>query len=366
MDSNKDEAERCMEFADRFIREKKYNDAEKFVRKAQKLYPTKKVEDILTKLAMLSKPNQKTEAEPDIKKRQSISREGNQGVPAGTDFTKEQIDSVKRIRKCKDYYEILGVNKEAADSDIKKAYKKLALQLHPDKNKAPGAAEAFKAIGNAVAILTDVEKRKQYDLYGSEEERMQSAHSRQAHAHYDYTRGYEADITAEELFNMFFGGGIPQQSFYMRRAGGRWMRQPDGQTQHAHSQQTNGYTAFLQMLPVLLLIVLTMMSSFFISDPVYSLHSNAKYSVQRTTQGMKVQYYVKENFHSEYQGSLRRLEVSVEEEYVNNLKHACYREKNYKDSMLWKARTFGDQDLYQRARNIETPSCKRLVDLQSA
>lgn len=49
-----------------------------------------------------------------------------------------------RIKRCKDYYEILGVNKDAPDSDLKKAYKKLALQLHPDKNKVPGASEAFK------------------------------------------------------------------------------------------------------------------------------------------------------------------------------------------------------------------------------
>ena len=56
-----------------------------------------------------------------------------------------------------------------------------------------------------------------------------------------------------------------------------------------------------------------------------------KYSVLRTTQGLKVPYYVKENFHTEYQGSLRRLEISVEEEYLNNLRHACFREKSYSE-----------------------------------
>lgn len=57
-----------------------------------------------------------------------------------------------RIKSCKDYYQILGVEKTASEEDLKKAYRKLALKFHPDKNHAPGATEAFK--GKFVVLCT--------------------------------------------------------------------------------------------------------------------------------------------------------------------------------------------------------------------
>lgn len=68
----------------------------------------------------------------------------------------------------KDYYKILGVDKNASKEEIKKAYKRLAKQYHPDLNKESGSTDKFKEINEAASVLGDDEKRKQYDAYGSD------------------------------------------------------------------------------------------------------------------------------------------------------------------------------------------------------
>ncbi len=91
----------------------------------------------------------------------------------------------------------------------------MALQFHPDKNKAPGATEAFKIIGKAFSILNDSSKRRQYDQLGpdsfdtstsNEVRRHDSTRSRHHHRGYN-TQYYwnDDDFSADELFNLFFG-----------------------------------------------------------------------------------------------------------------------------------------------------------------
>jgi molecular chaperone DnaJ len=122
----------------------------------------------------------------------------------------------KQMANKRDYYEVLGVPKNAGKGDIKNAYRKLALQYHPDRNKSQGAEERFKEISEAYAVLSDDDKRKRYDTYGhvgTEE----------------VFRGSEANF--EEIFkDMGFGGfrDIFEQFFGSRGGVGRGSSDPFG------------------------------------------------------------------------------------------------------------------------------------------
>src|ERR671934_965108 len=97
----------------------------------------------------------------------------------------------------RDYYEVLGVTRSASEEEIKKAYRRLALQYHPDRNKEPDAVERFKEVTEAYQVLSDSEKRSLYDRYGHQ------AFERGAGATVDFSNFVGLNI--EDLFESFFG-----------------------------------------------------------------------------------------------------------------------------------------------------------------
>ena len=101
---------------------------------------------------------------------------------------------LQKIAQRKDYYKILGVAKEASDDELKKAYRRCALQCHPDKHKANGLAKEeaealFKDISEAYSVLSDPKKRRRYDS-GADLSDM----------------GGMGEADMDQIFQMFFGG----------------------------------------------------------------------------------------------------------------------------------------------------------------
>jgi curved DNA-binding protein len=100
-----------------------------------------------------------------------------------------------------DYYKILGVDKKASTEEIKKAYRKLALKYHPDRNPNNKAAEEkFKKISEAYAVLSDAEKRQQYDNFGSDT-------FRQRYTQEDIFRGFDLNEILRDIGFGNLGGG---------------------------------------------------------------------------------------------------------------------------------------------------------------
>lgn len=126
----------------------------------------------------------------------------------------------------------------------------LALKLHPDKNSAPGAEDAFKAVGKAFTILSDPDKRAHYDRYGDSGPQAATQQRR-----------YQTDdVSPEEIFNMFFGGGFNPHRGRRAHAAGRHSQHGQGNHQQQQQQPRGPLAQLAQFLPLLMILLLSVLS----------------------------------------------------------------------------------------------------------
>ncbi|KAL6064915.1 Chaperone protein dnaJ, variant 2 [Balamuthia mandrillaris] len=316
MECNRDEADRCLELAKRFEREGNLPRALKFAQKSLSLFHSEETSTFICKIELRisssSSSSSSSAASSTTATAPKQDRARNKGKQEGEkvssqqqqqsepSYTPEQKAAVDLILKNKrDFYAVLGIKADADEAEIKKAYRKLALKMHPDKNSAPHAEEAFKVLSTAYATLSDSKTRRHYDLHGCSDTPFSSSASNRTRrrrgprdpfsSSFSFGDGAYAtfdDMTAEEIFNMFFGNDVQRQrqhqstdnvfrqtnfyydsnshrayAFPSRRTGQRMGRGPPEADSFFSS------FAFFQMLPLLFLIIISIFSASWFSDP---------------------------------------------------------------------------------------------------
>jgi molecular chaperone DnaJ len=123
-----------------------------------------------------------------------------------------------------DYYELLGISRGAGDDEIKKAYRKMAMKFHPDRNQGDKEAEeTFKQVSEAYEVLGDSKKKAQYDQYGHE-----GLKSSFGPGGFDFSRDFTHMGDIEDILGNLFGGGGGFGDFFGGGGGGRRRGRPDG------------------------------------------------------------------------------------------------------------------------------------------
>ncbi|KAH9881703.1 hypothetical protein IAQ61_000430 [Plenodomus lingam] len=324
---------------------------------------------------------------------------------AGRAYTTEQKAAVIRIKRCAPtaYYEILGlesVKATCSDSDIKKAYRKLSLLTHPDKNGYEGADEAFKLISKAFQVLSDPEKKKKFDQFGGDPDaRFNPASAGGGGSPFGNGFGgrqggpmFQEEMTPEELFRQFFGGGFGGGPFggfetgpgfvfnlgggpgvrVHQFGGGRPRRRP-ATAHHPDSEGQSASSAFANLLPLLFLFILPLLSSLFSGSPTTATGPSLAFetprppqTLQRVSSRLGIHYFVNPSDVQEFSTKKwRKLDDTAETQYLQTLNARCRNEqyaqrKAMEDAQGW----FGvDAVAMDAARKMELRNCQKLQKL---
>ncbi|KAK9798950.1 hypothetical protein WJX73_007854 [Symbiochloris irregularis] len=376
--ANAGEAERCLDIARAALQAGDSAKAVRFAEKALKLHPHDEARKVLR--AARTRAGQANGAPPAGPSSSTFQRSASSGAhssarpPSGTfsrnasssdagpsesqaedTSTPEERELVRAILSKKDnLYAVLNIERNATDDEIKKAYRKLALKLHPDKNKARGADEAFKVVSKAFSCLSDSDKRSRYDRYGDETPGLARTRS-----------GTPQGFDAEEIFNAFFGfapGGFnrgPMMRAHGPFGGGPFGAFPHQQQGGGGQQQGNPLLGLITVLPLIAILLTSFL--FNSADPVWALDRNGGYVYELSTGKLNVPFFVKSvtEYDRQYPAaSLNRirLEREVEGAFHERLQRRCYLEQMEKQRMSrWGGTT--------RAQALKMPACQEYNEI---
>ncbi|XP_026191776.1 dnaJ homolog subfamily B member 14 [Cyclospora cayetanensis] len=390
MEGNKDEAAKCVALAKKAMLAGDFSKAQRLLDKAQRMFPSPEIESLAAACAHkqhgasnstngssetgaqassgsrqrraspgVSRPSNTSASAPHLTRSRSAasgSCAAAAGAAAAPAHTPEQARLCEAVLQESCYYRVLGVSNDASEEVIKKAYRRLALLLHPDKNKAPKAEDAFKKVSKVSGTLLDPKERRVYDMGGP-----QAVEGRAEPYMYRGDTSHPDVMTAEDLFRVLFGQSL--------RDHGRGHHGRGSRTQQYH--QENGLHTFIQFLPMLLLFVLMFLFNFVPQEgqspaAYYSFRQTREFPVPRITQLHSVRYYVGDGFMNEIlpqPDKVRELERKVE---VRHYQVVCSSENDRLNRDLTTAHYhMASNESIKRLLDRPRPGCKKLELLQA-
>ncbi|XP_057838210.1 chaperone protein dnaJ 49 [Cryptomeria japonica] len=353
MESNKDEAFRCIHISKRAYEEGDRTRAQRFLCKAKRLYPDLKVDSPL--FVLIEDAGEKTTGNDQGSdslcreiskedKESNVSSKNNENYDCrqrNSSGTIEFSEVVHHIRKSKDYYEILGLERDCSQTEIRKAFRKLSLKVHPDKNKFPGAEEAFKAVSAAFNCLSNPEQRGKYDNQNIDE-----VHDFSYEQYTGRYKSYEfCNETSETFANFFFKMNQQNAGFQGPRFFRTHKTRGDATADSVDRTRILHFVGLVQLLAIVMLVLVNLMPN---THPSFSMNKDASYQYECLTSNHGVSFFVKRpDFQQKYPpGSYVRKNIddSVERNYKEFLAHNCRVEVGLR---MW-------------GRTEETPSCDAL------
>jgi len=300
--------------------------------------------------------------------------------------TDDEVQMIRHILRAKDYYSTLGVSKSADEKELKKAYRKKALKCHPDRNKAPGAEEAFKKLSKAYDVLRDPRKKQIYDQYGEDSPQMSRA-----------GRGAQfQQMTPDDIIRMFFGGDFGGGGFGANRGGFHFhtggfpqqrRRRDDGPQQDLGMMGT-----IMQLLPLLLVFMTMVLPSLMsmgnnqhqgfgqkgqMEGAYFSLDKRHPFTLERRTEKFDTVYYVQQQRRGSWgyqRNKSPRMEREVEGAYLRKLLKACQAQQEKEDLRIQQIMS-NDIDAKERRRllkkamkhkrkfdKMDSKQCRKLLD----
>ena len=383
----------CLAKARQKLQQGNFSKARALVKKAQRIFPqVEGCEGLLAAIARVeasgsARASPRSEARPSSARRSSAAASSSSSSPrapprqrraasASTPSTQSEADRVKVALVAavlargqgKDFYKILAVARNADDKTIKRAYRKLAVKLHPDKNQAPGADEAFKMISEAFTTLQDPEKRRDFDRFGPEVAGQRGGGGGGGGRRRRGGGFQQHDMqTPEDIFNMFFGGGMAQG----RRGGNRRQRraaQQQGQGQ-GQQQEQSPLMQFAHLAPLLLLFIISFANLSGGTAPSISVTKTPEMPYRMTSQGHGLPYYISSDERRkvrEKAGHRATLDGEADNTHYQQMSFKCRqkREQNQMQAqrLLWSRKT-GSRNQAHALQRKEPQVCSELREI---